>query len=598
MSGDVQPRKRKEKRRKREDEDAGTPPPTLIGSSDHGENVTIHVHKEGGTGGHWCAKIIFFVLLSVLVGLVGVIIFESRGSTDVDTPVASSRWAMIFEGWVDDSLSLHDEHDESHDKGSHEALSHEADEEHEEEQDEHEETDEEAETAGSEEAAASEEHEDEGEGDDEEQEEEDGTGEEGDPADQEEDDETGPDGVSGENDDDVNDDEKDEPNDSGTLEEVDEEEVDNKNAEDDENENDDVEDSKEETDAELLDISIEGVSPSPLLNEEDEEGDNEDDLSYEFVGIPGVNDIDDDSDEPLEEIEDDPEIEEVTNNDPVDLESEKEDEIEEESSSVAVKFGVGVALVVAAHFVLVRRWSNVDVELAAYNGEGPPDLSRRDTLISPTPLIPKVLAKEPVQQGSKVDSSNLTSRPPKDPEPQISSIPKRMEIEIDTSESELHSGTEEDVNYEEDSEEEEEEEEEEEDDIVAMDDTELVAKLEAKYGKIPTPSQSENEDDEELDDEELDEEEEEEEEEDESEEDDEEEGESEKHYDWKHVNAPKAHSGPEPKEKATRSTGAKGDQGKSAPGGRQDFTSNNASDFDELLIQEELENWLMRDFDN
>lgn len=26
--------------------------------------------------------------------------------------------------------------------------------------------------------------------------------------------------------------------------------------------------------------------------------------------------------------------------------------------AVAVKFGVGVALVVAAHFVLVRRWNN------------------------------------------------------------------------------------------------------------------------------------------------------------------------------------------------------------------------------------------------
>lgn len=30
--------------------------------------------------------------------------------------------------------------------------------------------------------------------------------------------------------------------------------------------------------------------------------------------------------------------------------------------AVAVKFGVGVALVVAAHFVLVRRWRNGNVK--------------------------------------------------------------------------------------------------------------------------------------------------------------------------------------------------------------------------------------------
>lgn len=46
------------------------------------ENVTIHVHKEEGTGGHWCARIIFFALFTVLIGLIGVIIFEYRGTTD------------------------------------------------------------------------------------------------------------------------------------------------------------------------------------------------------------------------------------------------------------------------------------------------------------------------------------------------------------------------------------------------------------------------------------------------------------------------------------------------------------------------------------
>lgn len=46
------------------------------------DNLTIHVHKEGGTGGHWCARIIFFALFTVLIGLVGLIILETRGTTD------------------------------------------------------------------------------------------------------------------------------------------------------------------------------------------------------------------------------------------------------------------------------------------------------------------------------------------------------------------------------------------------------------------------------------------------------------------------------------------------------------------------------------
>lgn len=66
-----------------DDEDTGTPPPTLISPTDTSvENITIHVYKESSTGGHWCARIIFFILLAVLVGLIGIIIFEHRGTTD------------------------------------------------------------------------------------------------------------------------------------------------------------------------------------------------------------------------------------------------------------------------------------------------------------------------------------------------------------------------------------------------------------------------------------------------------------------------------------------------------------------------------------
>ncbi|XP_052842857.1 aspartyl/asparaginyl beta-hydroxylase isoform X2 [Drosophila gunungcola] len=107
MSGDVQPRKRKDKRRKRYDDE-----------SSHGVHITkmgnedlhLHVHHEHGTGGHWCAKIIFFALMAVLLGLVGLIIMENRGLEDLDTPLSESRFSKVFDGWVDEHRDDHDAH--------------------------------------------------------------------------------------------------------------------------------------------------------------------------------------------------------------------------------------------------------------------------------------------------------------------------------------------------------------------------------------------------------------------------------------------------------------------------------------------------------
>lgn len=65
-----------------DEEDTGTPPPLLINPSENIENLTIHIHKESSTGGHWCARIIFFTLSAILIGLIGIIIFEYRGATD------------------------------------------------------------------------------------------------------------------------------------------------------------------------------------------------------------------------------------------------------------------------------------------------------------------------------------------------------------------------------------------------------------------------------------------------------------------------------------------------------------------------------------
>lgn len=46
------------------------------------DDINIHVHHEGGTGGGICAKIIFFLLFSALAVLVGLIIIEHRGLTE------------------------------------------------------------------------------------------------------------------------------------------------------------------------------------------------------------------------------------------------------------------------------------------------------------------------------------------------------------------------------------------------------------------------------------------------------------------------------------------------------------------------------------
>ncbi|XP_017149689.1 aspartyl/asparaginyl beta-hydroxylase isoform X12 [Drosophila miranda] len=117
MSGDVQPRKRKDKRRKRDDDE-----------SSHGVHITkmgnddvhLHVHHEHDTGGNWCAKIIFFSLMAVLLGLVGLIILENRGLEDMDTPLSESRFSNYFNGLVDEHRREHDAHDVN--KPSGEAL--------------------------------------------------------------------------------------------------------------------------------------------------------------------------------------------------------------------------------------------------------------------------------------------------------------------------------------------------------------------------------------------------------------------------------------------------------------------------------------------
>ncbi|XP_064551834.1 aspartyl/asparaginyl beta-hydroxylase isoform X5 [Drosophila montana] len=147
MSGDVQPRKRKDKRKKRDERKSDGDVSVLRqpsfqddeDSSSHGVHITkmgnddvhLHVQQQHGTGGHWCAKIIFFSLMAVLLGLVGLIILENRGLEDLDTPLSESRYSNYFDGWVDEHRQ--EEHDAHH---SPEAALDEHDDEHDEEPDE------------------------------------------------------------------------------------------------------------------------------------------------------------------------------------------------------------------------------------------------------------------------------------------------------------------------------------------------------------------------------------------------------------------------------------------------------------------------------
>lgn len=53
-----------------------------VGSSTFSSDETIHVHKDTGTGGNICAKVVFFLLLGALAVMVGLILTEYRGSSD------------------------------------------------------------------------------------------------------------------------------------------------------------------------------------------------------------------------------------------------------------------------------------------------------------------------------------------------------------------------------------------------------------------------------------------------------------------------------------------------------------------------------------
>ncbi|XP_017763453.1 PREDICTED: myb-like protein X [Eufriesea mexicana] len=465
MSGDMQARKRKEKKRKKDEDDNVISSPTLGNISENlTDNVTIHIYKESSTGGHWCARIIFFVVLTMLVGLIGVVIIEHRGTTDISTPLESSRWAFLFDGWVDDSLSLSNE--ETHDNGPEEAKQ--------EDELKHNEDNNNIEATETEILSKEETEEDEILNESVEQE--------------------------GET---LIEKESNEEHD-----EVSQNEEENSNMElSHENEIEDKEQTKvilEDDDTQEFDDSnvLEEIYSASKENTSDEQNvlydaENQlekifkmtrnEDIFEKFIDIPGVNEISDNNIEPLEEVES-IEPEEYVNDIDVksEIKEEEEEEEEEESTNVPMKFGVGVALIVAAHFVLVKRWNNGKYETVEQDKIGKVEIKayqKEEEIRVVEQQKDEEIENAKQQKSEEWDNKELRKGKNKEDEKE-----EEEEGEVSNSEEKENkrwSGKKQkhEKIMSKEKEEETDEEEEEEDNF---DDSELIAKLEAKYGKLQT----------------------------------------------------------------------------------------------------------------
>ncbi|CAH1378327.1 unnamed protein product [Tenebrio molitor] len=502
MSGDVQPRKRKDKKRKKDDstEQIPTPPQVPI-STNQNEDLNIHVHKEDGTGGGICAKIIFFLLFSALAILIGLIITEHRGLTDLDTVDQESRFSQLFEGWIDNSISHDDDGDhvvsslEDDDHGDDETESHE---EHHEE-DEEEEEEEEGQDEGSEEVAQTEEEEDE---EDEEEEaseqvpqtEEDEDDEE--EEEEEEDEETTAD---------------DEPN-------VESEEAEEEN-DDDESELQDINEDEESDENAAEDEEAHDVDNSVEEEGQDDEDENEDDDDKPVASEE--NDVAEQSEEEASEETKTAEQQLSKENEDEDEEDkkekeegEKEEEDDQQNSKMVVKIGVGVALLVVAHVVLVRKWksANQSAETPATD-EQLPDLSRRNTIVVPPDFqeiqqdiednADEEYSDEDGEVESDEDRPEVKSAKAKYQELRTTytrSLTPESEPEYQCKPADADDEEYEEEDDDEDVEDEEVEDEEEEESDAAEyekedDDEELLKRLEAKYGKLKRGEQADKRED-------------------------------------------------------------------------------------------------------
>nr|XP_016930147.1 aspartyl/asparaginyl beta-hydroxylase isoform X3 [Drosophila suzukii] len=562
MSGDVQPRKRKDKRRKRDDRKSEGDVTVLRQSSfqdddesSHGVHITkmgnedlhLHVHHEHGTGGHWCAKIIFFALMAVLLGLVGLIIMENRGLEDLDTPLSESRFSKVFDGWVDEHRDEHDAHDVHEPSG--EALD-----DHD-EQDDHDDHEEEEEEPLSEELEEEEPEEEE----EEPTEEEEPEAEE----DEQEEDEEDEENNAGENitAEDAEEDEEDNE-DEGTVEatvEATTEATTEATAEyeaEDEDEEDEDEAPADEDDA------VESTeAPLSEADEQEEDDEDEEEQEVEESVEPPVsqstaqsapaqddNDEDDDEEQDNKDDEDDDDdfesLDQHVENEPEeskpakavdsqeqDQNQDDEEEPKEEGSSwlasLAVKFGVGVALALVSRLVLIRKSPNTNEDEPAPEAI----LRRRLTIATAEDHIPDDVEELPLLDDDEYSEEEIEIE--EEIEVEISDIEEEEEARHDSDDNvasmanyvpdtfeqlnamyklvqehaketkpeekekkepeqpagasdiyvEYEDGAIEDYEHEGDSEDEEITDEE--DEISDVDDADLMNRLEAKYGRLP-----------------------------------------------------------------------------------------------------------------
>ncbi|GAB0090328.1 aspartyl/asparaginyl beta-hydroxylase [Sergentomyia squamirostris] len=392
------PRKRKDKKKK-EDSDVGESAashPSGVQSMGP-DDVQLHVHKDHGTGGHWCAKIVFFSLMAILAGLVGLIILENRGLSDVDTPLSESRFSEILEGWVDENraghddhehdilasleeLDEHDEHEEpfeeedEHDEEDHDEDEGEDEHDNDEDDDQADEEEDEVDEDGEEGGADEDDEDQEDDADDEDEEdqedeldEENQTNElEDDNEDANEDDDDQPDNLDDENEDDNNDDDDDQPDNP------DDDDDDDNNNEDDQDDGENDDDAPFE---EHVNNKVPLTKKSDLPNEKTEDipvqikviANNTNKVNMTEQNSP----IEDESSNDKCKLDDDGSFEEVIDNDAGEdlhlqkiakkVEPQEEDDDDEPaspSSSLAEKLVIGLALIVVAHSVLLRKTFN------------------------------------------------------------------------------------------------------------------------------------------------------------------------------------------------------------------------------------------------
>ncbi|XP_055704081.1 aspartyl/asparaginyl beta-hydroxylase isoform X2 [Phlebotomus papatasi] len=429
------PRKRKDKKKKDSVSDAADIARRLS-TKDAGDSVTshpsgvqsmgpddvqLHVHKDHGTGGHWCAKIVFFSLMAILAGLVGLIILENRGLSDVDTPLSESRFSEILEGWVDENRESHDDHDheilaslEELDEHDEHGEPFEEEEDHDQEDEDHDEEDDDHEGDEEEEDHADEEDDEDQANEDEEDQadEEDDEDQANEDDDQEDEDQNVDDNASEEL---QNDDEEDYQNDQEDDDNADEEEN-QTNEDNDENEdnddNDDNNDNEDDNDDNYNQRDIDDDDDAPFeehlttnksipvpLTQTSDITEKTDTvtvadlevqieamkIAYDEVaqqlGKPSFSELKDATQEcPVEDfsfderikLDDDGSFEEVIDNDAgEDLHLQKmaqkdepepdaddDDQLASPSSSLAEKILIGLALVVVAHSVLLRKTFN------------------------------------------------------------------------------------------------------------------------------------------------------------------------------------------------------------------------------------------------